>query len=143
MSFSLAAVGLVHPNGHRALQGVTLAARAGERLAVIGPSGAGKTTLLRVLGAALRPSEGTATLLDTAPWQLGGPALRKLRAQIGTVHQSPPIAPRLRVVTAVLSGRLGEWSALRALSSLLHPSDIAGAHEALSRVAMEDRKSVV
>ncbi|MFZ3117555.1 MAG: phosphonate ABC transporter, partial [Variovorax sp.] len=36
MSFSLAAVGLVHPNGHRALQGVTLAARAGERLAVIG-----------------------------------------------------------------------------------------------------------
>ncbi|HEY9224180.1 MAG TPA: ATP-binding cassette domain-containing protein, partial [Variovorax sp.] len=67
MSFSLAAVGLVHPNGHRALQGVTLAARAGERLAVIGPSGAGKTTLLRVLGAALRPSEGTATLLDVAP----------------------------------------------------------------------------
>jgi phosphonate transport system ATP-binding protein len=139
MSFSLAAVGLVHPNGHRALQGVTLAARAGERLAVIGPSGAGKTTLLRVLGAALRPSEGTATLLDAAPWQLAGPALRKLRAQIGTVHQSPPIAPRLRVVTAVLSGRLGEWSALRALSSLLHPSDLAGAHEALSRVAMEDR----
>ena len=139
MSFSLAAVGLVHPNGHRALQGVTLAARAGDRLAVIGPSGAGKTTLLRVLGAALRPSEGTATLLDVAPWQLGAPALRKLRAQIGTVHQSPPIAPRLRVVTAVLSGRLGEWSALRALSSLLHPSDIAGAHEALSRVAMEDR----
>ena len=139
MSFSLAAVGLVHPNGHRALQGVTLAARAGERLAVIGPSGAGKTTLLRVLGAALRPSEGTATLLDAAPWQLAGPALRKLRAQIGTVHQSPPIAPRLRVVTAVLSGRLGEWSALRALSSLLHPSDIAGAHEALSRVDMEDR----
>jgi phosphonate transport system ATP-binding protein len=66
-------------------------------------------------------------------------ALKKLRARIGTVHQAPPIAPRLRVVTAVLSGRLGEWSMLRALGSLFHPSDIAGAHEVLSRLLLEDR----
>ena len=52
MSFSLDTIGVVHPNGQRALAGVTLAARDGERIAVIGPSGAGKTTLLRVLGAA-------------------------------------------------------------------------------------------
>jgi phosphonate transport system ATP-binding protein len=58
MGFSLDGVGVVHPNGQRALAGVTLAARDGERIAVIGPSGAGKTTLLRVLGAALRPGEG-------------------------------------------------------------------------------------
>ncbi|MDM0026235.1 phosphonate ABC transporter ATP-binding protein [Variovorax saccharolyticus] len=140
MSFSLAAVGLVHPNGQRALQGVTLAAGAGERLAIIGPSGAGKTTLLRVLGAALRPGEGTVRLLDEAPWQSSAPALRRLRARIGTVHQSPPIAPRLRVVTAVLAGRLGQWSLPRALGSLLlRPADLPGAHEALSRLALEDR----
>lgn len=140
MSFSLAAVGLVHPNGHRALQGVTLAAGTGERLAIIGPSGAGKTTLLRVLGAALRPGEGAVRLLDESPWQLPAPALRRLRARIGTVHQSPPIAPRLRVVTAVLAGRLGQWSLPRALGSLLlRPSDLPGAHEALSRLALEDR----
>lgn len=139
MSLSLDAVGVVHPNGHRALQGVTLIAEAGERLAVIGPSGAGKTTLLRVLGAALRPSEGEVAVLGATPWQLPAPALKKLRARIGTVHQSPPIAPRLRVVTAVLTGRLGEWSAWRALRSLLHPVDIAGAHAVLSRVALEDR----
>ena len=139
MSFSLEGAGVVHPNGHRALAGVTLSARDGERIAVIGPSGAGKTTLLRVLGAALRPGEGEVRLLGAGPWQLQAAALKKLRARIGTVHQSPPIAPRLRVVTAVLAGRLGEWSTLRALGSLLHPSDIAGAHEALSRLAMEDR----
>lgn len=140
MSFSLDAVGLVHPNGHRALQGVTLAAGAGERLAIIGPSGAGKTTLLRVLGAALRPGEGAVRLLDESPWQLPAPALRRLRARIGTVHQSPPIAPRLRVVTAVLAGRLGQWSLPRALGSLLlRPCDLPGAHEALSRLALEDR----
>ena len=140
MSFSLAAVGLVHPNGQRALQGVTLAAGAGERLAIIGPSGAGKTTLLRVLGAALRPGEGAVRLLDESPWRLTAPALRRLRARIGTVHQSPPIAPRLRVVTAVLAGRLGQWSLPRALGSLLlRPADLPGAHEALSRLALEDR----
>src|SRR4051812_39184937 len=33
----------------RALDGVTFAADAGERLAVIGPNGAGKTTLLQIL----------------------------------------------------------------------------------------------
>jgi len=139
MSFSLEGAGVVHPNGQRALAGVTLAARDGERIAVIGPSGAGKTTLLRVLGAALRPGEGEVQALGARPWQLTAAALKKLRARIGTVHQSPPIAPRLRVVTAVLAGRLGEWSMLRALGSLLHPSDIAGAHEALSRLGMEER----
>ncbi|WP_295978301.1 ATP-binding cassette domain-containing protein [uncultured Variovorax sp.] len=139
MSFALHAVGVIHPNGQRALAGVTLSARDGERIAVIGPSGAGKTTLLRVLGAALRPTEGEVQALGARPWQLTAAALKKLRARIGTVHQSPPIAPRLRVVTAVLAGRLGEWSMLCALGSLLHPSDIAGAHEALSRLALEDR----
>ncbi|MGJ7580734.1 phosphonate ABC transporter ATP-binding protein [Variovorax sp. RHLX14] len=139
MSFALDAVGVVHPNGQRALAGLSFAAVAGERIAVIGPSGAGKTTLLRVLGAALRPGEGAVQTLGEAPWQLQAGALRKLRSRIGTVHQSPPIAPRLRVVTAVLSGRLGEWSTLRALRSLLHPSDIEGAHEVLARLSLEDR----
>ena len=139
MSFSLEAIGVVHPNGQRALAGVTLSAQDGERIAVIGPSGAGKTTLLRVLGAALRPTEGEVQSLGAKPWQLPAGALKKLRARIGTVHQAPPIAPRLRVVTAVLAGRLGEWSVARALGSLFYPSDIAGAHEALSRLAMEDR----
>ena len=139
MSFSLDDAGRVHPNGPRAQPGVSLAARGGERLAVIGPSGAGQTPLLRVLGAALRPGEGTVQLLGEAPWGLGAPALRKLRSRIGTVHQSPPIAPRLRVVTAVLSGRLGQWTTMRALGSLLRPSDLEGAHEVLSRLSLEDR----
>jgi phosphonate transport system ATP-binding protein len=139
MSFRLDAAGVVHANGQRALAGVSLEAAAGERIAVIGPSGAGKTTLLRVLGAALRPDEGAVELLGEAPWRLSAGALRKLRARIGTVHQSPPIAPRLRVVTAVLSGRLGQWSTARALAALVHPGDIAGAHEVLARFALEDR----
>jgi len=139
VSFSLAGVGFVHANGHRALQGVTLSARAGERLAVIGPSGAGKTTLLRVLGTALRPGEGQIEALEVDPWVLSPSALRRLRSRIATVHQSPPIAPRLRVVTAVLSGRLGQWSLPRAIASIFHPADLPGAHAVLARMSMEDR----
>ncbi|WP_046111483.1 phosphonate ABC transporter ATP-binding protein [Aquincola tertiaricarbonis] len=139
MSFQLEGVGLVHANGHRALKAVTLAARAGERIAVIGPSGAGKTSLLRLAGCALRPSQGHLTVLGLQPWQLPPRGLRRLRARIGTVHQAPPIPPRLRVVTAVLAGRLGQWSLGRALWSLLHPADIAGAQEVLSWLELADR----
>ncbi|HEY1393661.1 MAG TPA: ATP-binding cassette domain-containing protein [Methylibium sp.] len=139
MSFALDSVGLAHANGQRALRDVTLSAAAGERLAIIGPSGAGKTTLLRLLATSLRPSEGRVQMLGANPWQLTARALKRLRARIGVVHQAPPIPPRLRVVTAVLAGRLGSWPWPKALMSLLYPSDIAGAREVLARLDLADR----
>ncbi|MEO8836518.1 MAG: ATP-binding cassette domain-containing protein [Caldimonas sp.] len=139
MSFSLDGAGFVHPNGHRALQGVSLALAQGERAAVIGPSGAGKTTLVRVLGTSLRPGEGRVAIAGVDPWSLGARELRRLRARIGVVHQSPPIPARLRVVTAVLAGRLGTWSLWRSLASLLVPADAAGARDALARLDLGER----
>ena len=139
MGLRLEGAGLVHANRHRALRDVSIALGGGERVAVIGPSGAGKTTLVRVLGTSLRPSEGRFFVDDADPWRLGAGALRRLRAQIGVVHQSPPIPPRLRVVTAVLAGRLGTWPAWKALASLLVPGDAAGARDALDRLDLGDR----
>ena len=139
MSFELQGVGLTHAGGGIALRGVTLAARQGEAIALIGPSGAGKTTLLAVIGTALAPSQGRRSVLgDEVPASSAG-APRLLRARIGTVHQAPPIPPRQRVVTAVLAGRLGRWPAWKALASLLYPQDTAGAREALARVQLADK----
>ncbi|MEO6361937.1 MAG: ATP-binding cassette domain-containing protein [Caldimonas sp.] len=139
MTIRVEGAGFVHPNGQRALGGVSLALAGGERVAVIGPSGAGKTTLVRLLGTSLRPAEGRVELLGADPWRLAAEPLRRLRSRIGVVHQAPPIPPRLRVVTAVLAGRLGAWSAWQGLASLLRPRDIAGAHEALARLDLADR----
>lgn len=139
MSLSFDGLGLSHPNGHRALNRVSLAVNAGDRVAIIGPSGAGKTSLLRLAATAVRPSEGRVEVLGTNPWQAGSGALKRLRSRIGVVHQTPPIPPRLRVVTAVLAGRLGAWSLRRALASLVYPSDIAGARAALATLDLADR----
>jgi phosphonate transport system ATP-binding protein len=132
-------VGYVHANGQRALAGIRIELARGERVAVIGPSGAGKTTLVRVLGTSLRPTEGRIEIDGSDPWALGAGGLRRLRSRIGVVHQNAPIPPRLRVVTAVLAGRLGAWSTWKSLASLLVPADAEGARAALARLDLGDR----
>lgn len=139
MSFSLQDVRVVHANGMAALTGIHLSAQAGERIAVIGPSGAGKTTLLRVLGTAHRPMHGVLSVLGAEPWSVSSARLRSLRSEIGTVHQSPPLPPRQRVVTAILAGRLGRWPWWKALASLVYPLDIAGAGQVLGKLDLGDR----
>lgn len=143
MQVVLESVAARHPaarSGQRAaVQGVSLRIRAGEQLAVIGPSGAGKTSLLQLVAAALPPVEGRVQLDGQDPWLLPRPALRQLRGRLFLAPQVPPLPPRQRVVTAVLAGRLpgeGLWASLR---SLLYPTDIAGAHAALDRVNLTDK----
>jgi iron complex transport system ATP-binding protein len=51
-----------------ALEGVSLAARAGEVLAVLGPNGSGKTTLLRALARLHRPAAGSVVLQGQNVW---------------------------------------------------------------------------
>lgn len=138
-ALTLDGVGYRHANGQMALQDVALRIEPGERVAIIGPSGAGKTTLLRLLASHLQPNEGQLGILEHNPWQLSAAARKRLRARIGLIHQAPPLPPRQRVITAVLAGRLGQWSLTRGLISLVYPLDRSGASEALSRLDLADK----
>lgn len=138
-ALTLNGVSYRHANGQVALQDVALRIGSGERVAIIGPSGAGKTTLLRLLASHLQPNEGQLGVLEHNPWQLTAAARKKLRARIGLIHQAPPLPPRQRVITAVLAGRLGQWSLTRSLISLVYPLDRHGACEALGRLDLADK----
>ena len=47
-----------YPDGTHALKGVSLEARIGERIAIVGPAGAGKTTLAYLIPRFLEPTSG-------------------------------------------------------------------------------------
>ena len=71
--------------------------------------------------------------------ELYGRRLREMRRRIGTVYQQHNLVPRLRVVHNVLSGRLGSWSLLGSLASLVRPSQLETAYRALADVGIGEK----
>lgn len=127
------------PGSTPALKPCDLQVRAGEVLAVIGPSGAGKTTLLQALACALRPSAGSLQLGGVDPWTLPRRQLQTLRGRLFLAPQVPPLPPRQRVVTAVLAGQLPALGLLASLRTLIYPHDIPAAYAALARFDLADK----
>jgi phosphonate transport system ATP-binding protein len=122
-----------------ALDGVDLTIAKGQRVALIGPSGAGKTTLFRLLNCTLRQSSGKIWIKGEDIETLHGKRLRRARCRIGTIYQQHNLVPRLKVIHNVLSGKLGNWSTFGSLLSLLKPSEIALAHDALEQVGIAEK----
>lgn len=139
MTLRLTQGSLRHANGVDALRNIDVQIGAGEQVAIIGPSGAGKSSLLNLLATALKLSSGDIEVLGERAWHLSAHQRQRLRARIGLVHQAPPIPRRQRVITAVLAGKLGQWSLGKSLLNLLHPLDVAGARAALARLDLGDK----
>ena len=80
--------GLVHVygGGTRALDGVDLTIRRGERIAIVGQNGSGKTTLIRHFNGLLRPTEGR-VLVDGA--DAVDRRVASLAAIVGLAFQDP------------------------------------------------------
>lgn len=73
----------------RAVDRVSLEARAGRTLAIVGESGSGKTTLLRVALGLEKPTEGRVLFDGTDISSLGWRAARPLRRRFQLVQQNP------------------------------------------------------
>jgi energy-coupling factor transport system ATP-binding protein len=76
----------VYPGETRALDGVDLVIRRGERVAIVGQNGSGKTTLVRHFNGLLRPTEGR-VLVDGA--DAAGRRVAALARSVGLAFQDP------------------------------------------------------
>ena len=81
---SMRDVGLVYPDGRRALEGVSLDAGVGEIVAFVGPTGAGKTSLAYLIPRYHRATEGLITIDGE---NVNDVTLESLRAQVTYVFQ--------------------------------------------------------
>jgi putative ABC transport system ATP-binding protein len=85
-----------------AVRDVSLAVAPGEVVLIMGPSGSGKTTLLLMLGALLKPTEGTIRLNDVVLSALPEQRLPDIRLrQFGFIFQDFNLLSALTVVENV------------------------------------------
>ena len=85
-----------------AVRDVSLAVAPGEVVLIMGPSGSGKTTLLLMLGALLKPTEGTIALNDVIVSTLPEKELPDIRLrQFGFVFQDFNLLSALTVLENV------------------------------------------
>src|SRR5215207_1713906 len=113
----------VFPNGHVALEEVSLTVEAGEFVCVIGRSGAGKSTLLRCLNGALEVTAGTISVDGVEVSRTSAEERRRLRRQIGFIYQELNLVDRLSVLRNVLIGRLGHIHPLASCLGLFFRAD--------------------
>lgn len=81
-------VALSYREGVLALADFSLAVRAGECIALVGPSGSGKSSVLRLAAGIVLPTQGSVTVDDCSMIQLDRHAWRE---HIGWMDQSPPL----------------------------------------------------
>ncbi len=161
----LAGVGRVHGRGPAAvtaLDGVDLAVRAGEFVAVMGPSGSGKSTLLHLAGGLDAPTSGIVTVEGQDLGAMGVADRAALRRRhIGYVFQDFNLIPTLTAAENValpreLDGARRGRARMEALAALREidlaevadrfPDALSGGQQqrvAIARALIRDRQLVL
>ena len=111
------------------LHNVSLRARSGLLIGILGPNGSGKTTLLRLLTGAERPQSGS-VLLDGTPISALRPRL--LAQRMALVPQRAATSSDFTALDVVLMGRQPHLGRFQSESA----SDIAAARAAMERLGI-------
>lgn len=105
-----------------AVDSLDLVIDPGERVALVGPSGSGKTTILGLANGTVLPTTGTVRILGVDSSVIDRRKYRSTRCRVATVYQDFALVPSLRVAHNVAAGRLGSWTIMHALMSLVRPA---------------------
>ena len=131
---------------HEVLQGVTLAAGAGDVIAVIGASGSGKSTLLRCINLLEQPDAGRIVLdgeeLALVPGRDGrlqareARQLQRMRSRLGMVFQHFNLWAHMTALENVIEAPMQ-------VLGLSRDEAVARAENLLQRVGVHHRKDVL
>lgn len=122
------------------LKGVSLDAREGEVVSMIGASGSGKSTLIRHI-AGLEHSDRGACRIDVLdrPMQQDGRMTREargIRRDVGVIFQQFNLVNRLPLLTNVLIGALGRIPGWRGTLGFFSRAEQLRAMQAIDRVGI-------
>lgn len=128
--------------GQEVLKGISVSAKRGDVISILGSSGSGKSTFLRCINYLETPDQGSVIVegeeIRTKPAKEGGliPAdqkqLARLRARIGFVFQSFNLWPHLNVLENVIEAPMQ-------VAKLSKKAATERAETILERVGLSDR----
>ncbi len=128
-----------YDGGVQALKGVSFNVEQGEFLAVIGLSGSGKSTLLRCINRLIEPTDGQIIWDGLDVTAASQDEMRRIRRQIGMVFQHFNLVNRSKVITNVLSGRLGYVNPMLSALNRFPKKDVENALAQLDRVGIKNQ----
>ncbi|MBC7712866.1 MAG: ATP-binding cassette domain-containing protein [Rhizobacter sp.] len=137
---SLKNVSLTLDSKKPVLNNISLFLEAHHSLTLIGHNGAGKSSLLKLLVGDLHPDQGVVQLLgQNISKEMDKDTLRKLRSQIGFIHQGLHLVGRKSVLENVLMGRLAHNQSVKTWFNIFNSADYDIAYEALKDVKLQDK----
>jgi len=126
----------VYDNGFKALDNVSFEVPDGQFVALIGLSGSGKSTLLRCINRLIEPTEGRIIWNGQDITRISDEEIRFLRRRIGMIFQQFNLVKRSKVITNVMSGRLGYTNPLFSLVNFFPSAEEQRALANLERVGI-------
>ena len=129
----------IYPNKVHALKNISFEVPDGQFLVIIGLSGSGKSTLLRCINRLIEPTSGRILWNGTDITAANDEELRQIRRRFGMIFQHFNLVKRSKVITNVLSGRLGYLNPMLSLFNYFPSSEKQKALEKLERVGIRDK----